>query len=597
MNSISDYPDASALHHGLLPKRFEAIAANLSALYPQSGELMLDRLVATLSRYQPTMPRGEAAAASGCSERDVVLISYGDSIRRGAGRADAEPPLSVLKRFADDRLRGAISRIHLLPFFPWSSDDGFSVIDYRAVDPALGGWDEIAALGERFGLMFDLVLNHCSSQSAWFGQFATGILPYSRYFMTASPDDDLEAVVRPRTSPLLTAYETRAGTRHVWTTFSADQVDLDWSNPDVFFEFLDIILAYALRGAGIIRLDAVAFLWKEIGTPCIHLPQTHLIIRILRQALDLVAPGTLLLTETNVPHDENVSYFGNGDEAQMVYNFALPPLLLHALLSADGQWLTQWARALSPPPAGCMFLNFTASHDGVGLRPAQGVLPDAEIGRMVERVLAGGGRVATRSLPGGGESPYELNATWFSALADGVAQPGEIERRRFLCSQAIALALAGMPAVYIHSMFGSLNDTAGVEASGSNRAINRAKLDESEVERWLGDESSHHGRVFRAYHELLCRRAGIAALHPEAYQLVHDCGNSLFVVERRSRAGRGLLCAHNLSAGETRFGLAACGWKSRRLVNRLDDAVLEPVGGEIALGAYEFVWLERAGGR
>ncbi len=589
MNSPPDYPDARLLHHGLMPKRFEAIASSVLELYPQGGELIIDRLVALLSRFQPTMRKlAEQNGKPLWDENDVVLITYGDSLHE-----PGSVPLAILKKFADKYLQQAISRVHILPFFPWSSDDGFSVIDYRLVDASLGTWQEVEALGENFGLMFDLVLNHCSSRSPWFEQFSTGILPYSKYFMTVAPGEELGEVVRPRTSPLLTPFETRQGSRLVWTTFSSDQVDFDWRNPDVCFEFLDVLLGYALRGASIIRLDAVAFLWKEPGTPCIHLPQTHLLIKLMRQVLDLVVPGTILLTETNVPHAENVSYFGDGDEAQMVYNFALPPLLLHALVTGNGQWLTRWARDLSTPPVGCTFLNFTASHDGIGVRPAQGILPDKEIEKLVKRVRQSGGKVSSRSLPDGSEAPYELNTTWFSALATGSSVPTDVDQQKFLCSQALAMSLAGIPAIYIHSLFGSRNDTEAVKRTGHNRAINRRKLLENEVEDWLANADDHHGKVFRTITELLRRRNKQPCFHPDAYQLVHDCGEQLFVVERRTNDQQSLLCVFNLTAEEQQLELASCGWPEAGLVDVASERPVDVKSGALALGAYEFAWLQQ----
>ncbi len=520
------------------------------------------------------------------NEQDAVLITYGDSLHE-----PGSVPLAIFKKFADTHLQGAISRVHLLPFFPWSSDDGFSVIDYRAVDPVLGTWREVDELAENFRLMFDLVLNHCSSQSQWFEQFTTGIMPYSNYFMTVAPGDDVSNVVRPRTSPLLTPFETRQGSRLVWTTFSEDQVDFDWRNPDVFFEFLDILLGYALRGASIIRLDAVAFLWKEIGSPSIHLEQTHQVIKLMRQVLDLIVPGTILLTETNVPHAENVSYFGNGDEAQMVYNFALPPLILHALLTGNGSWLTRWARDLGTPPVGCAFLNFTASHDGIGVRPVQGILPDEEVQKMVTAVRDSGGRVSARSLPDGSQAPYELNATWFSALAAHQDQPTASDRQRFLCSQAIAMSLAGIPAIYIHSLFGSINDTGAVESTGQNRAVNRRKLLEAEVDGWVGDAAAHQGIVFRAMTDLLRRRNQLACFHPDAYQLVHDCGEEFFVVERRTNDSQRLLCVFNLTAKDSRLELQLCDWPASGLANLANDSEVHLDGSSLVLGAYQYAWL------
>lgn len=583
-------PTAEALHHRLLPRRIEAIAADLAELYPCGGELILDRLVATLKRYGTARQDLNVNSEEHWSERTAVLITYGGAV---VGMQD-EHQLATLKRFADSHLAGIFSHLHILPFFPWSSDDGFSVIDYRSVDAALGDWDDVKALSERFGLMFDLVLNHCSRKSSWFRQFTTGIMPYDRYFKLASADDDLSLVVRPRTSPLLSRVRTRRGVRHVWTTFSEDQVDLDWGNPDVFFDLMDIMLGYVQHGANIIRLDAIAFLWKEVGTPCLHLPQTHRVVKALRKVLELVAPGTLLLTETNVPHAENISYFGEGDEAHMVYNFALPPLLLDALLRGDGTWLTLWASKLEPPPPGCIFLNFTASHDGIGVRALDGLTPEGEKAWLADQVQCRGGQVSMRRLPDGSDEPYELNATWFSALASPEAAstgPDDLDRARFLCSQAVSLCLQGVPAIYFHSMFGSLNDTAAVAATKSNRAINRSRLALTEVDADITSGDSHRGLVFQAMKMLLAHRLAESAFHPNAAQVIHDLGSKFFVVERATDAAHHVLCVHNLTDLEANAVIGALGFTDGIYWDVASDQSVYVYDGTLKLPPYGFAWI------
>ncbi len=320
------------------------------------------------------------------SEKDTVLITYADMVTR-----EGCSPLSTLDEFASHRLAESFSTIHLLPFYPWSSDDGFSVVNYYEVAIEYGDWEDVEALGSKFDLMFDLVLNHCSRESSWFKDFVSGIEPARHFFLPIDPKTDLSAVVRPRTSPLLTTTQTRDGEVSVWTTFSSDQVDLNWQNPEVLFEFMNILMFYLHQGVRFIRLDAVAFLWKEIGTDCLHLPQTHEVVKLLHDFADMVAPELILLTETNVPHDQNVSYFGKRDEAHMVYQFSLPPLLLHALLAENSSYLTAWAKSLKDPPKGCTFFNFTASHDGIGVKPLQGVLPEEEILWLCQKVRERGG--------------------------------------------------------------------------------------------------------------------------------------------------------------------------------------------------------------
>jgi len=153
---------------------------------------------------------------------------------------------------------------------------------------------------------------------------------------------------------------------------------------------------YVRRGADIIRLDAVTYLWAEPGTRCIHLEQTHQIVKLLRDVLDVVAPHVALITETNVPHEENISYFGNGyDEAQMVYNFALPPLVLYTMYKEDATVLSEWASNLEPPSDQTCFFNFLDSHDGIGLLGVKNILPKNQIDFIIEKAKDHDGKYLT----------------------------------------------------------------------------------------------------------------------------------------------------------------------------------------------------------
>ncbi len=516
--------------------------ADLELLYGRRWEKCLDRLARLIGRYG-VGEEAPAAAPARWSERDRVLITYADILRR-----PDEAPLATLGRFLRERLTGALNTVHLLPFFPATSDDGFAVSDYRAVDPACGEWEDVAALGADFRLAFDLVLNHCSASHAWFKQYLNGIAPGRESFHETDPKTDLSAVVRPRSLPLLTKFPTRRGERHVWTTFSEDQIDLNFANPDVLFSFFDLLLYYYWRGARLFRLDAVAFLWKQPGTNCLHLPQTHAVVRLLRRLADLTMPDALVLTETNVPHAENVSYFGAGDEAHLVYNFSLPPLLLHGLLRGSAERLTAWAAELAPPPPGSAFLNFTASHDGIGVRPLEGLVPEAEVTGLAEAISQRGGHVSTRRV-GSTDRPYELNVTYFDALADPGQAYSESHIARFLCSQAVALALRGLPAIYFHSLTATRNDFEGVGLTGRARSINRHKWDERELAVLLNNPSTATARVFRELTRLLELRAKHPAFHPDGEQLVCALHPAVFAVQRTSPDRSECLTAlHNFSA-------------------------------------------------
>ena len=530
------------------------------------------------------------------SEKDVILIAYGDQV--------CEPdiaPLETLARFCEAHIQGLVSGIHILPFFPYSSDDGFSVIDYRSVDPGLGDWEHIIRLGHSFRLMFDAVINHVSAESAWFQGFLNDDPEFRDYFIVIEGNPDLSQVVRPRALPVLTSFTTLSGRKNVWTTFSADQVDLNYRNPEVLLEILDILLFYITQGAEFIRLDAIAYLWKAIGTPCIHLPQTHAFIQLIRAVLDQVAPYVYLITETNVPHQENLSYFGDGsNEAQMVYNFALPPLVLHTFLSGNATAITQWAGSLSLPSNQVTFFNFLASHDGIGLNPVRGILSEAEIDRLVTAARQHGGLISDKQNASGTLSPYEININYFDALSDPAApEPIELQVDRFIAAHAILLSLAGVPGIYFHSLFGSRGWPEGVVQTGRNRTINRQKLALSAFEQALTDPCSLRRRVFNRLSELLEIRSAQPAFHPCGSQCLLDVGRGVFGVMRASTGTASpVICLQNVTRQTQTINFAAIegldgfGLQSEWLVDLIGGNGNEPcLGPIIQMAPYQVLWL------
>jgi sucrose phosphorylase len=404
--------------------------------------------------------------------------------------------------------------------------------------------------------MFDAVVNHVSRKSEWFQRFVAGDPAYEPWFIAIEPGTDLSDVVRPRVHPLLTPIETAAGEKAVWTTFSDDQIDLNYAHPPVLLKIIEILLFYVEMGAQLIRLDAIAYLWKTAGTPCIHLEETHRVIKLMRCVLDAVAPSIILITETNVPHKENVSYFGRPlpgtsrtDQAQMVYQFPLPPLVMHSILSGSARALSEWASGLEQPPGEAAFFNFTASHDGIGVMPARGLLSKAQIQALVDATLAHGGQVSYKANPDGTKSVYELNISYFDALSDPTAhEPLSIQVRRFCVSQAIMLALAGVPGIYVHSLIGSRSWHEGVARTGRNRTINREKIKRVTLESDLADQASLRTRVFTAYRRLLDARSSEPAFHPGGRQRILMLNENVCTLLRVSPDGNSqVLCAHNVS--------------------------------------------------
>lgn len=537
----------------------DRILSHLRFLYPEAAANVWERLDARLESFRATHPeiQGAVSPEERLTEKDAILITYGDQVTE-AGTA----PLKTLADVLTDYVEGIISGVHILPFFPYSSDDGFSVIDYTTVNPAWGDWEDVERVGKHVRLMFDAVINHISRESEWFQRFKAGDSQYEDFFITVEPDTDLSDVVRPRAKPLLTPVETAEGEKLVWTTFSPDQIDLNFANPEVLLRIIAVLLCYVDHGAEIIRLDAIAYLWKEIGTSCIHLEQTHRVVQLFRAVFDLVAPNVMIITETNVPHEENISYFGDGtNEAQLVYQFSLPPLVLHALVRGDASYLTEWAAGLAGdlPSKETTFYNFLASHDGVGVRPVEGILPPQDVHWLAERAEAHGGHVSYKTNADGSESPYELNISYFDALSDPQGgEPLDVQVRRFMVSQAIMLALQGIPAIYVHSFFGSRNYPEGVEETGRYRSINREKFERADLEAALADSDSVRSRVYTVYRRLLTARREHPAFHPNGAQRVLDLGPAIFALTRTAPDGsETLLCLHNVTGKAQTVELSA----------------------------------------
>lgn len=522
---------------------------------------------------QPTPPRQ-------CDQTHNLLITYGDTLN-----APGEMPLQTLHRFCKKELDGAITGIHLLPFFPYSSDDGFSVIDYRQINRELGDWNHIQALSEDFDLMFDLPLNHCSRQNLWFSDYIADRPPANGYFIEVEPGTNLSMVTRPRNTPLTFEIPTHRGNKHIWCTFSEDQVDLDFTNPNVLLEFIDIIFLHIGHGAKLIRLDAIAYIWKNIGSTCIHQPETHEIVKLLHDLVSIYAPDVLLITETNVPHKENLSYLGDQDEAHGVYQFALPPLVLHGLLSENTRYLTDWAKELPQLTDGRFFFNFLASHDGVGVRPVENILPGSEMGKLLDAVHERGGFVSSKSNPDGTESPYELNISYFSALAD---DNPEVQIRRIIAAYGVCLSLAGVPGIYIHSLFGTPNDIAGVEHSGRVRSINRRRWDLAELESHLSDPQSDYAKVFAGLKHLLTLRQQLPSFHPAARQTVLDLDSKCFAM-KRGEGDDELLVLINFSEPHIRVSTTDL---DGNYFDHVSGKAMEISGG-IAVGPHQVLWLNR----
>ncbi len=543
-------------------------------LYPNRPDV-IESISALLAAQEPNGASGETEA---WSEHDAWVITYADQFQ-----TDGQTPLASLRNFYGNHLRPWINGVHILPFHPWSSDDGYSVLDYTAVDPRFGSWSDVETLTAEARVMFDAVINHVSAGSRWFLGYLAGNPTYRDFFISLPADTDLKEVVRPRTTPLLTRFEASEGPTWVWTTFSSDQVDLNYRNPAVLLAVLEVMLDYAGHGAAMIRLDAMQFLWKEAGESSINMPQAHQVIQLLRSCMDEIYPGVVFVTETNVPHEENLSYFGQGQrEAQMVYQFALPPLVLDALHTGSVEFLTSWIRGLAPLPAGRTFLNFLSSHDGVGVRPVEGILPESRINDLVELTVGGGGEVGVRSV-GDTTETYELNTTWFSLMETGHTPEQAIDRH--LASHAIMLALVGVPAIYALSLIGGRSDHAGYAATEQARSLNRTRLTTAELGRDLADTGSVSARVINGLEEMLRWRSSLPAFHPESPQTVLATPDGVLGIERGAEPQLARVYV-NVTPQPIEIAWPGSTWTGF-------DVAPSPGAATIAIGPWQSVWLRK----
>ena len=521
------------------------------------------------------------------SEKTTVLITYANSITSTNNMS----PLSSLQKFVSSKCQQFIDTVHILPFFPSSSDDGFAVKDYYNIDNEFGDWKDIINISKSFRVMADVVINHGSSEGVWFKNFIKGEGRGHDYFLSFDNTFDITEVVRPRTSPLLNTFDTHDGTRYLWCTFSKDQVDYNFNNPKVINEFVEIILYYLKMGITIFRFDAVAFLWKRIGTSCMNLEKTHEIIRLFRTIIDYLSPYTVLVTETNTPAAENVSYFGNGNEAHWIYNFSLPPILIYSVLIGNASYLEKLTMSMPPSQIGTSYLNFIASHDGIGLRPVETFLTKIEVERFTQLMENNGGKITYRSTNTDVDEPYEINISLFDAMKETFSKEKKLFIERYICIHTIMMSLEGVPAFYIHSLFGTENDYALYQKTGHNRSLNRGKIDYNKIN--TESTNTKESKIYNKLKELLLIRRNQAAFHPNALQFTLHLGNELYGIWRQSiDKTQSIFCITNITEEIVTLSLLdinlddADKWHDLITQKAVEDNI-----SNIELKPYQTVWL------
>ena len=500
------------------------------------------------------------------NEKDAVLITYPDTIYQ-----EGKKPLVTLLRFLKNHVKDAVTGVHLLPFFPSSSDGGYAVINYKEVDPRFGTWEDIREIASAYRLMVDLVMNHVSSKSRWFQGFLRGDKRYRDYFIWSDSEIEMPKVFRPRETPLFSKFETAVGEKYVWTTFSADQIDLNFKNPEVLLKIIDILLFYLSQGVEIIRLDAIGYVWKEPHTSCVNLSKTHQIVKLLRRILEYVAPYALILTEANFPYKDNILYFGEGHEANMVYNFSLPPLVVDAFAREDVSYIREETQRHRHD---LLFFDFLASHDGIGLSSGKEILKKENFENLLRITKAHGGLISYE-VKDGIKVPYELNISYFDAISNPNQADDQLAVKRFIASQAIMLALKGVPGIYIHSLLGSRNYYRGVKDSGINRMINRERLSQEVIDSIVSDADSLRNQVLDSFLQLLNDRKQLPSFHPSGTREVLESDKKLLTIIRRYK-GESVWVVINVS--DDRFTLPEYERKLDLITKKPFDGKVEPYG-------------------
>ena len=498
-----------------LDNESDELRLSLREIYPKHSELEINsvwsQLLQILQPFRALKENNELEIKSIWDSSSVVLITYPDSIYR-----ENESTLKTLTEFVKNRLSGLSSVIHVLPFLPSTSDGGFAVSNHEKIEDTFGNWNDLKDLSSEHIIMADLVLNHVSSSHPWVHQFIKSEAPGSSYIVAPSDTEIWEKVIRPRNSSLFTNINTNKGFKNVWTTFGPDQIDVNWRNPHLFIEFLKLLVKYVNNGAEWIRLDAIAFIWKEPYTTCLHLEPVHLIVKLLNKCLKIIKPSAVLITETNVPEKENLSYLIDGNEANLAYNFTLPPLLLEAIYTGETDLLNNWLSNWKELPTYTSLLNFTSSHDGIGLRALEGIMDNKRIHNLLIESEKRGGLISHRRLSNGEDQPYELNISWWSAMSHDGTDNTQFQFERFLLSQVFTLSLKGVPAFYLPSILASPNDLDSFRKTGQRRDLNRQKFEANKLLDVLRNFDSPASKNISYLTHIVKVRSRIKAFHPEA---------------------------------------------------------------------------------
>ena len=519
------------------------------------------------------------------SEKTSLVICYGDSVY-----SEKKKSIKVFQSFFQKKLKNYFNTIHFLPFYPSSSDSGFAVKDHYKVENKLGNWLDIKNISKKTDVMADVVINHSSARGLWFKNFLKKKEPGKDYFLTVNSRFNTSKVVRPRDHKLLKKIKIFKKSDYLWRTFSPDQIDLNFKNPHVLIQFIKIMIHLINNGVTIFRLDAIAYLWKENGTKCINLNQTHEIIKLLRIVINVLNIRTTIITETNLPEIENISYFGKNDEANWIYNFSLPPLLIHAFLFENSSYLNKWSKNLPNTKKGNSYLNFIASHDGIGIRPTEGLFNKKILNNFLKRLKKNGSKFSYRKVQNKTKKVYEANITVFDALKKSdYDTKGQFYLERYVSAHAIMISFEGIPGIYFNSIFGTSNDEAKFIITGNNRDVNRYRWNLKNITNKLKNKRTKQSIFYQNICNLLNIRRKQKAFHPNALRINLNYGQKIYAFKRVSLDKKQTItCITNLSSKIQKIKINKKNQKMKNLINltiHIEDKKF------LVLKPFETIWL------
>jgi sucrose phosphorylase len=404
------------------------------------------------------------------SKNGVMLITYANSMGKN---------IAQLEYVLNHIVKGAVAGVHILPFFPSSSDRGFSPLRYDIVDPEFGDWSDLARLSEKYFLMYDFMINHLSSQSSYFqdfiakkdkSPFTTMFIRHKDFWPNGEPTtEEIERIYKrkPKAPNVIVKFNNGTAER-VWCSFGDDQIDLNIQS-EVTWQFIqDNLKILADHGAAFIRLDAFAYTTKKVGSTCFF--EEPEIWEILDRVKNILSPYQVeILPEV---HEHYAIQLKLAEKGYWVYDFALPMLLLHALHTGETTNLVHWLQ-ICPRKQ----LTTLDTHDGIGVVDVRGLLTDEQIDRTKDLLFSHGANIKRiyNTEAYGNLDIYQINCTYYSALGNN--------NDAYTIARAVQMFAPGIPQIYYVGLLAGKNDIKLVESTKNGRDINRHSFTIEEIAR------------------------------------------------------------------------------------------------------------------